>query len=220
LGLYIQMAGRSLRCVGGRIETSIAAGKADAAVLDFSGNIDRHGPLDFITIKETKSRLVSCEACSTRNAAAARKCWSCDAPMTKLCPACLGEMVKGCLDCPHCAFDMRQGPRADAEAPKLAEVPSGAALIRSWGVAKERQGGWVPATRVWNDGHIDLEGKRVMLPESLAAAVRGVAPRWIRFEDDGAVAAVLVPNGSSRITARQITAAGLEMIVPLPAVAA
>ncbi|MEX1080805.1 MAG: helicase-related protein, partial [Halofilum sp. (in: g-proteobacteria)] len=131
LGLYIQQVGRALRCVGGNIESSIAAGKADCAVIDFAGNIDRHGPLDFIRPKETAVRLVSCEACGTRNAGAAVRCWSCEEPMFKLCPACLGSVQKGVLDCPHCAFDMRTGGTEGA-APKLLDTPSGAALIASW----------------------------------------------------------------------------------------
>jgi DNA repair protein RadD len=220
LGLYIQQVGRALRTIGGNIETSIAAGKADCAVLDFAGNIDRHGPLDFIRPKETKSRLVTCEACGTRNASAARKCWSCEAPMTKLCPACLGEVVKGMLDCPHCGYDMRVEPGdGEAAAPKLRDTPSGAALIAAYSTNVERVGGWLPISKIWNDGHLDMPDGRVQMPEALAAATRGVAPRWLRRDDAGAIVAVLLPNGASRTSARQISVDGSELIVPLPSAA-
>lgn len=42
-GLYVQMAGRGLR---------IAEGKTDCLVLDYAGNINRHGPIDQIQIRE------------------------------------------------------------------------------------------------------------------------------------------------------------------------
>jgi DNA repair protein RadD len=41
-GLYVQMCGRGMR---------IAPGKSDCVVLDFGGNIERHGPLDNLNIK-------------------------------------------------------------------------------------------------------------------------------------------------------------------------
>lgn len=223
LGLYIQQCGRALRCVGGNIESSIAAGKADCGVLDFAGNIDRHGPLDFIRPVETRARLVSCEACGMRNASAAVRCWSCDAPMTKLCPACLAEIAKGTLDCPECGYDMRIGPAEEKGAPKLLDVPSGAALIASYKGGKERAGGWLPAGRSWSleDGGMLVEAgsDKLALPAPLADAIRGVAPRWVRRDEAGAVVAVLVPNGLSRTSARQILADGAEWVVPMPAAA-
>jgi DNA repair protein RadD len=223
LGLYIQQVGRGLRTIGGNIETSIAAGKADCAVLDFAGNIDRHGPLDFIRPKESKSRLVSCEACNTRNSAAAMRCWHCDEPMTKLCPACLGVVQKGVLDCPHCEYDMRIAPAGAGEgasAPKLRERPSGAALISAFKAGSERVGGWLPIRQSWQDTQtseviaVDANGGRWVLPRSLVD--HAPSARWLRGDADTA-SALLLPNGASRTSARQISADGVEIIVPLPA---
>lgn len=211
LGLYIQMIGRLLRTIGGNITASIAAGKPDGLVLDFAGNIDRHGPLDFIRPRTTATRLVSCEECGKRNAKAAARCWSCDAIMTKNCPACLVPCARGVLDCPSCGFDMRKQDAAPS-APKLSDTPSGAALIQAWAKTKERQGGWLPITKIWDNGQTDVG----MLPEALAKT--GVTPRWLRLAPDGTVDAVLVANGSSRISARQIRADGSEIIVPMPAI--
>ena len=42
-GLYVQMAGRGLR---------IADGKTDCLVLDYAGNINRHGPIDKIEVRQ------------------------------------------------------------------------------------------------------------------------------------------------------------------------
>lgn len=228
LGLYIQQAGRGLRTIGGNIDSSIAAGKADCAVLDFAGNIDIHGPLDFIRPKETKPRLVSCESCGKRNGAASAKCWSCGATMTKNCPACLEPIAKYHLDCPHCGHDMRQ-PIAAAgteKAAKLLDVPTGAALIASYRPGAERAGGWLPIRRAWSKsleggsvehGVDDGNGGRWTLPATLATYATDA--RWLRAGPDG-VAAILLPNGASRSSALQITADGVQFVVPLPGVAA
>jgi DNA repair protein RadD len=217
LGLYIQMTGRLLRTIGGHIDRSVLAGKADGIVLDFAGNIDQHGPLDFIRPKETRVNLTSCETCGARNPSAARSCWSCHSPLTKLCPACLTEIVKGTLDCPHCDHDMRTGERDAAAGPKLLETPSGAALIASYKTGVERQGGWMPVRRAWEspEGMVlaDANGGRWSLPPALAA--HAVDARWVRGED-GAVDALLVPNGGSRTTVLQITADGVALPIPMP----
>lgn len=221
LGLYIQQVGRGLRTIGGNISASIAAGKADCAVLDFASVISTHGPLDFIRPKETRSRLVSCETCNARVPAAAMRCWACDEPMTKLCPLCLGTVRKGTLDCPHCGYDMRSGPRSEAKGPKLLEIPSGAALIRSWGKGTERTGGWLPITKVWEDkGETYAKAGELVQTLPVALVPHAAVARWLRLDEAGAaVAAVLLPNGTSRSSARQITADGSDMIVPLPAAA-
>lgn len=46
-GLYVQMGGRGMR---------LSEGKYDCLVLDYAGNIQRHGPIDAITIKEKKGK--------------------------------------------------------------------------------------------------------------------------------------------------------------------
>ena len=214
LGLYIQMTGRLLRCIGGTMDQSALSGKSDGLVLDFAGNIDQHGPLDFIRPKEVKARLVSCEGCGARNAAAAAKCWSCDEVMTKLCPACLEPVTKGTLDCPHCQYDMRREEAARKPA-ALLERPSGAALIASWKSGAEREGGWLPVQKVWGSpggALMDVAGARLELRGILGE--RAPEARWARA--DGT--AILVPNGTSRTSARQIGADGSEIIVPLPRV--
>lgn len=212
LGLYIQIVGRALRT---------APGKEDCAVLDFAGNIDAHGPLDAIRPKDTAARLVSCESCGKRNAAAARQCWSCDAIMCKLCPACLVEIPKAQMVC-GCGYDMSAGPRQAGAADGLLEVPTGAALLSSYKTGVAREGGWLPVRKAWQDEVtreiIAVAGaSQCILIGALADAAS--AARWLRLDATGAPCAVLVPNGASRTSARQISADGSEIIVPLPAVA-
>jgi DNA repair protein RadD len=74
-GLYVQMAGRGTR---------LAPGKEDCLVLDFAGNVARHGPIDAVKPK----RPGSGEG---------------DAPV-KVCPDCqsiLATAVRVCPDCGH-----------------------------------------------------------------------------------------------------------------------
>jgi DNA repair protein RadD len=219
LGLYLQMTGRILRTIGGNISASVAAGKPDAIVLDFAGNIDTHGPLDFIRPKETKASLVSCESCGKRNSTAAAKCWACDEPMTKLCPACLCSVAKGILDCPECGHDMRTGGGGEARKPAaLLETPSGAALIASYKPGAERAGGWLPIRRAWEKDGVatvaGLEGAWV-LPAALSGL--GAEARWVRLGASGSVEGLLVPNGSSRSSIRQYDCSGSMLLVPFPA---
>lgn len=83
-GLYVQMLGRGTR---------LCAGKSDCLVLDYSGNVRRHGPVDDIEVsrgKETNGkkkegatepgsvRARLCPSCNTYNAMNARFCTECD----------------------------------------------------------------------------------------------------------------------------------------------
>lgn len=219
LGLYIQMVGRLLRTIGGNIQMSILRGKADGLVVDFAGNIDQHGPLDFLRPKETKASLVSCDSCGNRNPVAARNCWSCDEPMMKLCPTCLEPVQKGTLDCPHCQHDMRVAGGEPRKAAALLETPSGAALIAAYKTGAERLGGWLPIRKAWEkDGvHsvVTTAGDVFELPVLLAQYA--VDARWIRVSD-GTLAGLLVPNGASRNSVRQYDLAGNMLIVPMPGV--
>jgi DNA repair protein RadD len=75
-GLYVQIVGRGCR---------LAPGKTDCLVLDFAGNIARHGPIDAIKPKTPKAGEDG------------------DAP-TKACPECdsiVHAAVRQCPDCGH-----------------------------------------------------------------------------------------------------------------------
>jgi DNA repair protein RadD len=84
-GLYVQMLGRGTR---------LANGKEDCLVLDFAGNVMRHGPLDLIDGRRKESKgdgeapVKVCPECKTICHAAARECLTCGfefpAPKVKL----------------------------------------------------------------------------------------------------------------------------------------
>lgn len=78
--LYMQMVGRGMRT---------SEGKKDCLILDYGGNILRHGPIDLIEVQNKKEKLKSelivaptkaCKVCGCVVAVAVRKCPSCDTP--------------------------------------------------------------------------------------------------------------------------------------------
>ena len=73
-GLYIQMVGRGSR---------LAPGKSDCRILDFGGNVERHGPIDAITINYAasgdgdvvgKAPTKKCPKCNDTVPASSREC--------------------------------------------------------------------------------------------------------------------------------------------------
>lgn len=86
--LYVQMVGRGTRCMGANIEESIRNGKSDCLVLDFAGNVRRHGPVDLVNPK------------------AAGKGEG-EAPV-KECPKCHSLIFAGLSVCPDCGFEFER----------------------------------------------------------------------------------------------------------------
>lgn len=77
-GLYVQMVGRAMRT---------APGKADGLVLDFAGNVERHGPVDAVRIQSAgrggdgdsaSAPSKTCPECREIVAVATRNCTACD----------------------------------------------------------------------------------------------------------------------------------------------
>lgn len=75
-GLYYQMVGRGFR---------LAQGKDDCLVLDFGGNVLRHGPVDALTLASQDDRGTG------------------EAP-AKECPQCQAVIAAGFAACPQCGF--------------------------------------------------------------------------------------------------------------------
>lgn len=76
-GLYYQMIGRGFRR---------AAGKDNCLVLDFGGNVERHGPVDAIEVRTRSS------------AGGIRE----SEPLVKTCPNCHVQVAVGYAICPEC----------------------------------------------------------------------------------------------------------------------
>ena len=75
-GLYVQMVGRGTR---------LAPGKENCLVLDFSGNVHRHGPIDLVRPKRPGEAGGGV------------------AP-TKVCPACDSIIALSATECPDCGY--------------------------------------------------------------------------------------------------------------------
>lgn len=85
-GLYMQMAGRGMR---------IAEGKTDCLVLDFAGNISRHGPVTNVTPSARSRREDGIEG---------------DAPV-KACPDCHELVLISEMVCPACGHEWEEEER-------------------------------------------------------------------------------------------------------------
>lgn len=102
-GLYIQMIGRSTR---------LAPGKDNALVLDFAGNVRRHGPVDAIDIKggpkEGKPREDA-------------------GPLAKECPNCHELVAINLRTCTACDYEFPappEAPKHEARADATAQILS------------------------------------------------------------------------------------------------
>lgn len=84
-GLYIQMIGRGMRRF---------PGKADCLLLDFGGNIERHGPMtdvipgiaDPVVAKRQRPQHKLCTGCRIELPTMARQCWSCGHLFSRISP--------------------------------------------------------------------------------------------------------------------------------------
>ena len=80
--LYVQMVGRGTRCIGPDIHASIDNGKANCLVLDFAGNVKKHGPVDAVRVRKPsegngEAPVKECPTCHSIILAAARVCPDC-----------------------------------------------------------------------------------------------------------------------------------------------
>lgn len=82
--LYIQMSGRGMRT---------SPGKRDCLVLDFAGNVERHGPVDAVHIRDRRPG----EKRAT-------------APAGKECPECRTVVSVFSRECPGCGYSWPRGP--------------------------------------------------------------------------------------------------------------
>lgn len=80
-GLYVQIIGRGLRK---------SDGKADCLLLDYGGNVERHGPIDTVTAERVENDE--------------------EPPEQKLCPNCGEYMPRTARTCPSCKHEIQTVP--------------------------------------------------------------------------------------------------------------
>lgn len=148
-GLYCQIVGRGTR---------LAEGKTDCLVLDFAGNVKRHGPVDQISVRSGSSG--SAEKDSIR---------------AKECPECATLLHLGALECPTCSHSFR---REEDPLPKHDVRADATHSILSTGAAT-----WVPVQSMMTYSHEKPGSPRSMRVEYFC----GLATQreWVCFEHKG-----------------------------------
>ena len=106
-GLYYQMVGRGFR---------LHPSKTNCLVLDFGGNVLRHGPVDQIRIKTHAGNGTG------------------PSPV-KECPECHSVVMAGCAACPDCGYEFPPPERSKHDAkPSDAGILSGQVTVETFAV--------------------------------------------------------------------------------------
>lgn len=108
-GLYVQMLGRGTRPVyppgfdpnaatqAERVEAIAASTKPNCLVLDFAGNVRRHGPVDAVVTSDKKKRAGEEDDLEVKAKV--------DSVRAKECPNCMTLLGLAALSCPTCGFE-------------------------------------------------------------------------------------------------------------------
>lgn len=146
-GLYVQMVGRGFR---------LHPSKTNTLVLDFAGNVSRHGPVDAITVRDKAS--ASGEG----------------AIPTKVCPTCQSIEVAGVAKCTVCGFEF----------PKREAVIDATATLAPILSIEPKPTTWHEITEVEYHKH-EKEGGTTSLRVEYFCGFRLASREWVCFEHEG-----------------------------------
>jgi DNA repair protein RadD len=153
-GLYIQMVGRGSR---------ISPGKKDCLVLDFAGNIERHGPVDAIRIKKGRAGAPG----------------EVSAAPTKICPDCREPIAAALYDCPRCGHQFPMKATHDhqaSSAPILStQIPVEDLKVLTTNFVRHEKTGKPPSMRVKYE--IDNSGQGNLYSKQVS--------EWVCFQHEG-----------------------------------
>lgn len=133
-GLYVQIVGRGTR---------LAPGKENCLILDFAGNVRRHGPVDAIEVQRMGGPSEKRESAAEPHQVRAKEC-----------PDCKTIVALNARQCPSCGHEWKneEPPKheatADAETPILAAAAPVWAKVRSAEMHKHQKPGSVPTLRI------------------------------------------------------------------------
>ena len=161
-GLYVQIAGRGTR---------LAPGKDNCLVLDFAGNVARHGPIDLVRPKTPHSDGEG------------------EAPI-KTCPGCRSILPAATSECPDCGYVFPPREiKIDRSASTLAILSTGKPQwidVTDIRYARHDKPGKPPSLRV--DYHCGLVAHREWVClEHTGYARQKAASWWLRRDPDGSV---------------------------------
>lgn len=149
--LYVQMLGRGTR---------LAGGKSDCLVLDFAGNVIRHGPVDAVNVR------------SNRPGASDGKV-TVDSVQAKACPTCEALVSTRVYTCPYCGHEWPkpQEPKHSAQADREAAVMSREVVAR-----------WLNVRDAHARTHVKDERVSLRIDYEIGASVYS---EWVTLEHDG-----------------------------------
>lgn len=158
--LYVQMIGRGLR---------LCSGKETCLVLDYGENVKRHGPLNYLQIKEPGQKKDG------------------EGVRAKDCPACEELIPINARECPLCGYEFPIEERTPNHGTQAGEIDLLASNepqwvdVRSMTVTKHSKFGKQPSMRVVykvGDGHFDYVSEWVCFDHGGYAAAK--AFKWAR----------------------------------------
>jgi DNA repair protein RadD len=155
-GLYVQCLGRGMR---------IAPDKENTLVLDFARNIERHGPVDAVHVKEPGEGTGP-------------------APV-KECPDCHSILYAGVRECPDCGYTF---PAPDVE-DKLQETASAAPVmsrdvqpewlvVQGWRLARQEKPGGLESVRIEYRCGLSVHREWSCFDHPSGSFPRAKAERW------------------------------------------
>jgi DNA repair protein RadD len=134
-GLYVQMLGRGTR---------IADGKSNCLVLDFAGNVRRHGPVDAVSVTSKK-----------KDGGAGKEKTDPDTVRAKICPVvdCLTYNALSALTCTNCGYEWpkpepKHGAEAEAEPVMTSEIKNKWIAVNYWNISRHQKSGGGPDSLV------------------------------------------------------------------------
>jgi DNA repair protein RadD len=147
-GLYVQIAGRGMR---------LAPGKSDCVVLDFAGNVSRHGPIDCIKIDDKAAKAKDGDG---------------EAPV-KACPECETLALIAAKECPTCGY-LYPPP-----APKINHTASTLAIMSNG------QPEWLPVDDVTYRLHIARSSEKPLLLAVYKCGLTSFHKDYVCLEHEG-----------------------------------
>lgn len=154
--LYVQMMGRGMRPTEAKIAAE-GARKRGCLVLDFCGNVDRHGAIDRLQLKGPAPKKVE--------------------PM-KTCPKCQAEIRVFANPCPNCGHEFPQEENAPVEIPKAGK----SAIIA--GISPLAPPVRYEVSRVTYSRHVGQSGIPTLRVDYFSGFLR-VASEWVCLEHTG-----------------------------------
>lgn len=203
-GLYVQMMGRGTRVDGvnlqviadaaDRVAAIAASRKPNCLVLDYAGNVRRHGPVDAVHTGEKKTKGAAAEEEDVGKV-------DVDEIAAKVCPECEALVAANARKCRECGFEFGE-PKHDDRPEDVAilsrELEDMWLPVRSWSAYVYYRGGDLTATPTLR---VDfMAGVQVLsdfVPfEHLRA--HGLAASWWKEHGGEAPAPLTVIEASSR----------------------